>query len=101
MIDPDLSQVKAIPPHFWKRSKGNMIVPMTDAEQKIRLADIEAHGIDNVVTRLRDWKINPTIPFYVLKQTATVLFFAGSVLFCYAVVKNNPGLLASLWNTLN
>lgn len=101
VVDPDLSKVIAVPPHFWKKGPGNLIIPMTDSEQKARLDDIKRNGVDNVVKRLPSRAFNPAVPFYLMRQAATVLFFVGSVLFCYAVVKNNPGLLASLWNNLN
>lgn len=49
LINPDLSKVKGIPPHFWKRD-GGQIVPMTDQEKVERLANIEKHGIHNNYT---------------------------------------------------
>lgn len=100
VIDPDLSMVRAVPPHFWKRGDGNLIVSMSDSEQKARMDDIKRNGVDNVVKRLPSRVFNPSIPFYLMRQTGAVLFFIGSALFCYAVVKNNPGLLAQLWMNL-
>ena len=47
--DPDLSLVKGIPPHHWKLEDG-LIVPMTGSEKDARNADIEAHGVDNMIT---------------------------------------------------
>lgn len=46
--DPDLSLVKGIPPHHWKLEDG-LIVPMTGPEKDARNADIEAHGVDNMI----------------------------------------------------
>jgi cbb3-type cytochrome oxidase subunit 1 len=102
VIDPDLSQVRAVPPHFWKRGLGNLIVPMTDHEQKIRLSDIKENGVDNEVRRLPNFTFNPSVPFYILRQVGTVLFFSGSALFCYGILdKFYPQVIASLWGFLH
>lgn len=46
LIDPDLSAVKAIPPHYWKRGEGGAVLPMDAEERKARDADIAANGAD-------------------------------------------------------
>lgn len=46
IIKPDLSQVKGVPPHFWKYEFG-MILPMNADEQNERLRLIKEIGVDN------------------------------------------------------
>lgn len=74
VLDPDLSKVKGIPPHFWKRD-GNVIVPMNDLEQRMRRLDIEKNGVDNEVRRLSNWRINPHIVFATIKHASTFIFY--------------------------
>ena len=50
VINPDLSLVKGVAPHFWKLSDdGKMVVEMTRPEKLVRLASHEAFGVDNNV----------------------------------------------------
>lgn len=46
VIDPDLSKVEGLPPHFWKLVDGE-IVPLDAAEQTARQNHIEKFGVDN------------------------------------------------------
>lgn len=98
VINPDLSAVKAVPPHFWKQEKGK-VVPMSDYEMKARLDDISKYGIDNEIKRLSAWKSNPSVPFYIMRQLSNVMFFTGSAMFLYIVLyKFYPDLIASIQN---
>jgi hypothetical protein len=47
-VDPDLSEVVGLPPHFWKVVDGK-IVSMTRPEKVARLRDIGLKGADNTV----------------------------------------------------
>jgi hypothetical protein len=49
VIDPDLSHVRGISPHFWKNDEGR-IVPMSESERAERLKHLVAHGSDNVIS---------------------------------------------------
>lgn len=46
IVDPDLSLVDGVPPHFWKLKDG-LIVPMSPGEREARLNQIEKIGADN------------------------------------------------------
>ena len=46
LVNPDLSRVKGIPPHLWKRV-GNEIHPMSDDESLSRLKHIDNFGVSN------------------------------------------------------
>lgn len=46
LINPDLSSVHGVPPHFWKR-EGDGIVPMNEAEKLEREAHIDEYGAHN------------------------------------------------------
>lgn len=56
LLNPDLSAVKGIAPHFWKLVDGK-IVEMTRVEKVSRLADIALVGADNRVERRRRLRI--------------------------------------------
>lgn len=45
-INPDLSNLKGVPPHFWKFKDGG-VVEMTLDEKQYVLQDHLVHGIDN------------------------------------------------------
>lgn len=47
-INPDLTGVLGVPPHFWKEDSG-LIVAMSRSERRVRLASIMATGLDNEV----------------------------------------------------
>lgn len=49
--DPDLTEVKGIPPHLWKLEKGK-ILPMTEGEANIRQQHVDTHGADNNVEKV-------------------------------------------------
>ena len=53
LLNPDLSAVKGIAPHFWKLEDGK-IVPMSGEEQSARLKDHEERGVDNNVNPIRE-----------------------------------------------
>ena len=46
-LNPDLSSVKGVAPHFWKVNSENRIVGMDDEEKEVRLKDMYQYGIDN------------------------------------------------------
>lgn len=49
MYCPDLSEVRGVPPHFWKKGEDNKVVKMTEGECFFRSMDIAARGpINNV-----------------------------------------------------
>ena len=52
LVNPDLSAVKGIAPHFWKLADGR-IVPMSASEKQARLAEHAAHGVDNDAEKYR------------------------------------------------
>lgn len=56
-INPDLSQVKRIPPHFWKINQKGEIVEMTPLEKEIRLKDHKKNGVDNQIPSTQMRKI--------------------------------------------
>lgn len=49
VIDPDLSKVSGVAPHYWKLIDGGQIVPMSYNEEVARQAQIESSGIDNSI----------------------------------------------------
>jgi hypothetical protein len=49
LIDPDLSKVSGMPPHYWKLFKGKTIISMNGKEMRARDADISKVGADNFV----------------------------------------------------
>jgi len=57
-IDPDLSLVGGVPPHFWKLQDG-AVLPMNDTEKTLRMRHIDKFGIDNAIQHL---KIKQTRP---------------------------------------
>ena len=46
LVNPDLSAVRAEPPHFWKLKDGK-IVPMNRFEKRARLMDHKLSGVVN------------------------------------------------------
>lgn len=46
LVNPDLTKVKIIPPHLWKRV-GDEILPMDENEALTRLAHIDKYGVSN------------------------------------------------------
>lgn len=46
VVDPDLSLVRRLPPHFWKLDGGH-VVPMILSEREAVLAHHEVYGVDN------------------------------------------------------
>lgn len=84
LLNPSLSLVKGVPPHFWKRI-GNEIHPMTDLEQKKRLADIALYGVINEVPRRTRWSLNMfKSQLFAMSQW---VFLAASALFFIGVLK--------------
>lgn len=45
-INPDLTDLKGVPPHFWKAQRGRL-VPMNALERRFRIRDIEKNGSEN------------------------------------------------------
>lgn len=54
VLNPNLTLVKGVPPHFWTLEDG-FIIPMNDDQKSIRIKQIESMGIDNSV---EDKRIN-------------------------------------------
>lgn len=52
VVNPDLSEVKGLPPHFWVLSKDGRILPMQTEDRSARMVHINQHGADNVVVPL-------------------------------------------------
>ena len=59
ILNPDLSKVRRIPPHFWMLENGE-IVPMNPVQKKERMAHIEKHGAFNNVGYKKQIKIETT-----------------------------------------
>lgn len=57
-INPDLSAVKKIPPHFWKVIEGK-IVPMTLVEMSQRENHHTDTGVDNSLRKLSKRQLRP------------------------------------------
>lgn len=92
--NPDLMQVRHVPPHFWKMDKYRNVMPMTPQEQKLRLAAINRWGVDNEIRRLNQWQFRPDICINYLKHLGTFVFSVASVLFAWAVLEEKyPGLI--------
>lgn len=67
VVDPDLSRINGLPPHFWRLDEGD-IVPMTPIEIRYRKKLITANGMDNVVRKLDLAEIRPEMKdFMVIK----------------------------------
>lgn len=64
VINPDLSQVKGIPPHFWKL-QGKRVVPMTFEEKKFRTELINKHQVKKSIEIPKDGPVMPSL-FYVV-----------------------------------
>lgn len=52
LVNPDLSAVGSIPPHYWK-CVDDKILPMSLAEKKLRDDEHRLHGVDNDVEKYR------------------------------------------------
>lgn len=79
LINPNLSQVKGIPPHFWKL-ENKKVVPMNRDEKLARLSDHEAFGVDNEIKFKKsvNFFTKRTFFYYWLPLTLTaVAFYAG------------------------
>lgn len=50
VINPDLSKVKGVKPHYWKLVKGE-VLPMDQFERECRDRDIAKNGCDNDIFR--------------------------------------------------
>lgn len=59
ILNPDMTYVKQVPPHFWKYESG-CIVPMTAEEQALRLDYIRQNGVDNTICTKTLIKGDPT-----------------------------------------
>lgn len=54
-INPDLSKVNHLPPHYWKVDNGH-ILPMTTTEIIVRDAQLSLNGADNNIGKpKRGW----------------------------------------------
>lgn len=45
-VNPNMEDLKGVPPHFWKSQRGRL-VPMNALERRLRIRDIEKHGSEN------------------------------------------------------
>lgn len=59
VFNPNLDYVKGEPPHYWKISKDNLVVPMNAAEKNLRDLTIKLHGCNNNVEKRNGirWKL--------------------------------------------
>lgn len=73
VVDPDLSRVRGIPPHFWKLVDG-AIVEMSRPEKVARLAHIAARGSVNVVHKPRLGMLYYLLPVVALATSALALW---------------------------
>lgn len=87
VIDPDLSLVEGIPPHFWKLKDG-VIVPMNDLEKLGRMNYIERYGVDNLIAPQVIKFKKKLLKLEHVQILFYVLFFA---LFCAIYHKLNKG----------
>jgi hypothetical protein len=78
VINPDLSKVRSVPPHFWKLYDGE-IVPMTDKEQHIRLKEISRYGIDNHIRSLKPRQFRPRRIDWLLIRISIAAMVLGTV----------------------
>lgn len=66
VVDPDLSKVLGISPHFWFL-KDNQIIPMNDTQMQARLWNISMYGVDNAADAPKDkmpkfpWRYAPRL----------------------------------------
>jgi len=65
LMNPNLDAVKAIPPHYWKMSKGK-IVPMNDLEKQVRDHMISSQGIQTKIDAVVNKKMSIKDLFYLL-----------------------------------
>lgn len=86
-LNPNLDQVRGIPPHFWKL-ENHLVIPMNEQEQKMRLMEIKKSGFDNEVKRLKEHWINPSFPFFLIRQLTDILFFVLVCLALYEFIKH-------------
>lgn len=61
VVDPDLSQVKGTPPHFWKL-EGGQILPMSALEQVAVLDHHEKYGVCNTLDHIPEAEELPQLP---------------------------------------
>ena len=85
--NPDLMQVRHVPPHFWKMDKYRNVMPMTPQEQKMRLALIAKNGMDNNIRRLRGWEFSPNVMLGYVRFLGSFVLLLGSSLFTWAVLE--------------
>lgn len=50
--NPDLTLVKGVPPHYWRKRIDGKIVPMGAISRRLRDRDIKANGVDNTVVAI-------------------------------------------------
>jgi hypothetical protein len=75
LINPDLSGVEGIAPHYWK-FEGNKVVPMNQKEQIKRYEDILKNGADTTVNDLS----KETIHYNVIHWGMAAAFTFGGLL---------------------
>ena len=71
VVDPDLTQVRGIPPHYWKLEKG-VVVPMSKSERERRDLEHVNNKVDNEIKTVK--------PKYPNKYLDILLGIAGLVL---------------------
>lgn len=79
VVEPDLSAVAGVPPHYWARKDGK-IVPMSDEEKAARDAHIAVHGAQNNATPI----VMSVVPKLEHKRSVRIgnslLAFAGGLI---------------------
>lgn len=81
---PSLTDVRGVPPHFWKLRHGK-VVPMNTFERAVRARELEHFGVDNELKKLEDdprfiRKDGPMLVKWIMKLDAfLVMFILGLV----------------------
>src|ERR1044072_7340853 len=83
LLDPDLSRVRGVDPHYWKVVKGE-IYPMNHFEAELRRDHVERFGADNDIEHaltLGRWEMRLHSPLFWL-QALTLLAALLGGLYC-------------------
>ncbi len=80
VVDPDLSAVKNVPPHYWHLNKvTRAILPMSPMERKIRDAHHTVGGVDNVIHH--DKSFHPKYNYRIIAGGVFALALSLAVLY--------------------
>lgn len=67
VVDPDLTQVRHVPPHFWKLKQG-LVLEMSRPEKLARMEVIERSGADNSIRFIELKKIRMDLKRHVVTK---------------------------------